>query len=939
MSASASKHWRLVSQALLRPSPWLKHDGRSANRGEDEREDEREAARQKRLDHILGRLDESEWKLVQTCMSEAHLAHVPEELAPLRATSLRTRVVHPLSAEIVGTMDEHAWTSWFAQEDALLDYLEQGLGEASVISDARYRELWYRVMTAKVGAPGSLWLPDHDISSHRALTAALLQSRMDGGTPALVMLHLGPVQGFIASARRIHDLWIGSYTIAYLTLRAAVAIAEYAGPQAVVLPALAHVPAARPLLFSDEKPEKDSRPGALYQRLRRRLRSSLSNKVVAIVSSDQVDAATQRAAQAAQDAWREMAKATRCRIDNAVGDISWGWEGFREQLDAHLEVDAVSQPWPATLQAMRERLERFDIEVPEALAPEHDGGRNPGAAYGALYDLGHRMLAAHRKALAPTWPAGDRRPKCSQCGQREQMGAIEGRPHERRKSLAKLSENLSDHDEQRESLQLTRGEGLCAVCLTKRFAPKCFYEEASAKLGVEVAEAEERRRLMAFPSTYSIASAPFRLRLLQGLAGQRVDDRAALQRTVEAWVVAITNILARDCLDFRPPGNLIPGLSENSASTSPEVLSLDGQWLYESSYQPETAWLDHFPDRARSRDEKEREGFLKTRLPQAFDDYKEMRAQLGAKPSSYYAVLRLDGDSMGKWLTGRHPDMPRLDELAAGAKAEPRPLYPALHGDLSRRLSTLALELHDLVEGIYLGRVVYSGGDDLLAFLPVQTALRCLRAIERKVRSEEYLGRRVTVSAGVAITHVRAPLSWALHEAHNAEDTAKNAAARSRAAGVREHAHLAVHVMARSGAPLRVCLPWRITTETRDTFETLDTLYELLAPRAVDDRDDADPLLRVAVAQRLQAELAELPGAANARPNDPLSELFRNRVFTLLAMNGFPAGVRVGLQALFEKLTPRDMVTLVLLLRFVAREDRGVDAHALCRQLERERSS
>src|SRR5690606_12334981 len=136
----------------------------------------------------------------------------------------------------------------------------------------------------------------------------------------------------------------------------------------------------------------------------------------------------------------------------------------------------------------------------------------------------------------------------------------------------------------------------------------------------------------------------------------------------------------------------------------------DGQWFYESSYQPETAWLDHFPERARSPEEKRRKENLKERLREAFDAYRAMHKQIAASPSSYYAVLRLDGDQMGKWLTGRHPAMPRMKELvpAPNELEGARPLYPALHGELSRRLAALALELHDLVEETYLGRVVYS---------------------------------------------------------------------------------------------------------------------------------------------------------------------------------------------------------------------------------------
>jgi CRISPR-associated protein Cmr2 len=950
MSASTSDRWRLACHGLLRPSPWYRPAPDDGDASAAVIEHERERKRQTRLDEILGPLDGSAQDIVHACMRDAHDAHVPDHLATEALTPARIRMVHPLSGETTGTMDETAWERWFDVEDERLGWLETKQRAGGDISDKIYRELWRDVMMTKgPRAPGSLWLADHDIAAHRSLTAALLLARIDGGEPALLTLHLGPVQGFIASARRTHDLWIGSYTVAYLSVRAAVAIAEHSGPQAVVMPALAHVPAAQPLLFPDKPPvDSAQRRNELFETLRERLRSSLSNKIVAVVSLAQARAAAQQATTASHTAWMDMAGAMKKQLAEAAHGIpaydkdpGGGWKGFEEQLDAHLEIDAVIQPWPQDLTEMRARLERLDLKPHDALAPEHDGKHSRGAAYGALYDLNHRMLAGHRKAQPQVWPEGDPRPKCSQCGQREQMGPVEGSPQARRHALAALSEKLAgdtQRESQRESLQFTRGEGLCAVCQTKRFAPELFYATERAGLGLdsERLTREERRRLRAFPSTYSIASSPFRLRLMQALDGSRVRDRAAFQRVAERWARAVNHVLAKECLDFTPPGNLLPGLSRGEVPSPAEMLTLDGQWLYESSYQPETAWLDHYPERAGENNPNWTE--LANRLPEAFEAYREMRKQIEAGPSSYFAVLQLDGDQMGKWLTGQHPNMPRVDELVAdkAAKAVPRPLYPALHGDLSRRLAQLAIELHDLVENIYLGRVVYSGGDDLLAFLPVQTALPCLRAIERMVRSKTYLGHRVTVSAGMAIAHVRAPLSRALQAARGAEEDAKEAGGK----GTDRHAHFAVHVLERSGAPLKVTLPWRVAGS-----ETIDMLWKLLEPGfsqtsatrggSAPVRDDASPLLRVAVARQLEAELGELGcGSRDAEPDERLKTLFRHRVDTLLGLSKLPAEIRAGFATLLDRLTPREMVGLVLLLRFLAREDRGVDAHELCRQQE-----
>ncbi len=98
--------------------------------------------------------------------------------------------------------------------------------------------------------------------------------------------------------------------------------------------------------------------------------------------------------------------------------------------------------------------------------------------------------------------------------------------------------------------------------------------------------------------------------------------------------------------------------------------------------------------------------------------------------------------------------MSRTSELTD----EKRQPYPALGADLSRRLGKLATETFlEIVEQECLGRVVYGGGDDLLAFLPLQTALHCMNRLNQTVQSVEHLGSKVTLSMGLRIMHCRDP--------------------------------------------------------------------------------------------------------------------------------------------------------------------------------------
>lgn len=133
--------------------------------------------------------------------------------------------------------------------------------------------------------------------------------------------------------------------------------------------------------------------------------------------------------------------------------------------------------------------------------------------------------------------------------------------------------------------------------------------------------------------------------------------------------------------------------------------------------------------------------------PDATDD------PIGSKDvTGYIAVLHMDGDQMGKRLTG-------LSDLPA-------------HQDFSSQLATFADEGAATTIGYYggqMGRLVYSGGDDVLALLPLRHALRC--ADELRKLFQQMTG--CTASAGLAFTPSNLPLDRALELAREAEEAAK----------------------------------------------------------------------------------------------------------------------------------------------------------------------
>lgn len=142
---------------------------------------------------------------------------------------------------------------------------------------------------------------------------------------------------------------------------------------------------------------------------------------------------------------------------------------------------------------------------------------------------------------------------------------------------------------------------------------------------------------------------------------------------------------------------------------------------------------------------------------------KELRRlyeKIGFVPSPYYAILVMDGDKMGK----------HLDHCEDQAQ----------HQEISRRLGEFAGSMDELVKGHH-GRLVYAGGDDVFAFLPLSTALKAAAEINQRFQDTfpdwQSFGEKnfpFTMSAGIAVVHHMAPLDWALAEARGAEKAAKN---------------------------------------------------------------------------------------------------------------------------------------------------------------------
>ncbi|MCB1776037.1 MAG: type III-B CRISPR-associated protein Cas10/Cmr2 [Candidatus Competibacteraceae bacterium] len=709
---------------------------------------------------------------------------------------------------------------------------------------------------------GALWellpadtrVPDHTIWTHLDLSSALATAfhADPDGNPALLTVSFGPVQDFIAQARTTSDLWAGSHLLSRIAWEGLRVICEEWGPDCVLFPQLRGVPQVDVWLrdemklpakqFENEewmKGQTDANP--LFA-------AALPNKFVAIVPANQAEKLALRITKQVRD-WiqRQANAALDClleKADKSISDVSTAREQIEDQLQGFPEVHWAVVPWsplvierdrqapevssltatlghfypkeqasePGFLGSKAWKLLKKEIQLPDGTTFFNP---NAGVLYPALYDLLDRLQAA-AKSVREFEQLPQEGYRCSLCGEREWLThdreLLKSSPRQKTATLwAKVQG----------SAWARKGEHLCAPCTLKRLWPNLFAEE--------VADVLKRK-----PSRY----------------------------TVSTHVMALTTSLDR----------WLAGAQGNAQPMHKDVLSLASKLQgFETVALPK-----RLADDLRRQKSVEPVRDIAERLPAYLDFVKEteqattgedalgehrklIERVLGAKPEAYYALIMMDGDSMGAWLSGTEPRYQlRYEETwhpqiragvaervkqAGGELADYpnqfRPVSPARHMAVSAALNSFALHLaRYIVEEIGKGKLIYAGGDDVLAMisvddlLPVMFLLRLAYSgvfpvtnvqqawewlggdsdrldirrdhIRFGKRLFRVMGHKATASIGAVVAHHQAPLAYVLRKLRNAEKRAKNEGGRDA---------FAIDLLKRSGGAVQLTCPWLCDAE------------------------------------------------------------------------------------------------------------------------------
>ena len=707
------------------------------------------------------------------------------------------------------------------------DHFQQFIENGAVNWRKTALAFWRFGPETPAGDLGALWsllpadtrVPDHTIWAHLDLTGALAGAFASdpAQNPALLLVSFGPVQDFIAQARSTSDLWAGSHLLSRLAWEGLKVISERLGPDSVIFPQLRGV-----ALVDLWLQQEIGLPAAWFQEEEWRregtdanplFAAALPNKFMALVPAGQAETLAQAITERVRNWVRETAETMLAdllkagRFKEADKTLPC-WTQLTEQLAGFPEVYWAAVPWsPLVGEAADGTPNPAELRAAQApFQPEGQHGflasdackllsrelrlegqtffrPNPGVLYPALYELLEKLGAA-AKAIRPFAAT-------HQTGYRDSLGGeVEWLTTDRAQLALPPGQRPEQSLWNRVAGQfgIRAGEHLGALGMFKRLWPRTFTSEISDLLD------RDFRRFVVSTHTLALATS-----LEQWL--QRPDRPAVpleLRAKLEGQATAIL------------PRKLARALRPEDQE-APQLL-----------LRRLPAYLDFLRDTGNDEELGRTHGLLEKLL--------------GAKPETYYALLLMDGDQMGAWLTGSndayclpyratwHPQiLANLQQRDGGDLhrylGEKRAVSPARHMAISGALNSFALTIaRHIVEDLGKGKLLYAGGDDVMAMvsvddlLPVLFLLRLaysgefardpkagwetlgLHSAELRLggghalyqnhqnhqnRLYRMMGGKATASVGAVVAHHSAPLGMVLRELRASEKRAKNAGGRN----------------------------------------------------------------------------------------------------------------------------------------------------------------
>jgi CRISPR-associated protein Cmr2 len=679
--------------------------------------------------------------------------------------------------------------------------------------------------------PAETRIPDASIWSHVSLTAAMagaltgfdleLEDLQPSNQPKqaktsrayLATFSFTPVQELIKASRKMRDFWAGSWLLHYLAARVSWKLALQYGPDSLVYPSLFQQPLIDTWLL-EKWPEFDKwikQPSE-----RQLLTAGFPNVVVMLLPEDKVDAAMQTAKQLLWEEWLNVGdlvfdrlRAERKWMPKLVKEhITWnGW--LQTQWQSYWSATPVGDKYLA--------LTSHQIDVPDLNIKSDISWRetqNQTFQVGTKQELFTKnedefLQIATEKSwrkypikanVGSWWPYIFDRTRANVSAIKNARTWKLPTVFDTRSTISGLGSIVHPFEKKRK--------------VNNEEAKQLWQQHAGLFDGREQLNATEvvKRGLhLVIPQ------------LVPGLEKTTRIDASYPDLTAGVVGYLKTNSTA-DLQNFKNACNAVEEKikSRNFGLNIPEIcgipwvestLSLTQQKYHSRHLSP--GWLVEDLEI-----EKERKKELKVELDLVVNEYYP-----GNNPADWYVLAAGDGDGMSEWLKGKklkeyHHYLPanlaekvRQDSQEVGIAFdkfinEQKRMGPSSHAALSRALLDFSNQLVPyLTEQRYAGRLVYSGGDDVLAYTNLWEwdkwlwdVRECFRGqqdpkLEKEFESSgdywrwkdpltlptEYLSNRplftmggaATISFGVVISNQGVPLAIALENMWEAEEGAK----------------------------------------------------------------------------------------------------------------------------------------------------------------------
>lgn len=760
-----------------------------------------------------------------------------------------------------------------------------------------------RLAQKNIGSLGGLWtrmpadtrIPDHSIWQHCAMVSSLTSSfRLSPvGKASLMVFNITPVQDFISRARKLRDFCTASLILSWLGFEAIRYVIYEFGSDHIVYPSVIGQPMLNRFLaeelgldglINDNGAESSDQV------------ASLPNKFVCLVPTGNETDIAEGIRRATSEAWNRLGHnllgllQKHAPVDDYLKDIVtrqfngfWqtNWAACPILSDRDRKTDSVKK-------LLCENVWEYPFGIVDSAKKMHPDWDHSGACYSVSHALTQTFLAAG-KSRKDTGSDNEPGIKCQLHGNLEILRNDWNLKSDKNPRASADPFWIKLKESWKSKADFTDSERLSSIALAKRLGYRIFGKDQLHPL-FKCFSGETR-----FPSTTEIALTDW-LDQVEPLILK--DDRISRKSSLELPKIR---------------GPLAQIVHENEENKNDQIEDIDDTYYYRLAAQI-------YPQLARS-----------------------VRIQ---DEDKYYAILIMDGDRMGHLINGEtigstwksviHPKLSAklgrnafdsdLNSFWKNNLNQSRLLAPSVHAGISESLADFSLFTVPAVIQRAKGKLIYAGGDDVCAFLPLSSVISAARLISelycesfrffgsdgpawgeqiygpwkpQKGKLSLHMGRSagISISAGILICHHKKPLYNAMKRAHELLKEAKSGGGRNA---------MALEFEKRSGGPVTWITKWNAT------------VWEKLGVDSPGSRNLLDCFTRVAQAISSEPSGKELSSSLIYRFReftDGIESLVRSRPDTLKRF------VAAHMSRSFDKKLPPDGRVADVVSALLVRQD------------------